>query len=68
MTQMVIFWENWSVSDMNARHNVQVVSDARLQKWLSVMPIYLCDYSTTDFGNFSEKIILELSKFNLNLT
>lgn len=57
----------WSVSDMNARHNARVISDERVQKWLSAMPIYTCDYSTTDFGNFSKKVILELSKFNLSL-
>lgn len=57
----------WSVSDMNARHNARVVVDERVQKWLSAFPIYLCDYSTTDFGNFSVKVIAELTEYNLNL-
>ena len=58
----------WSVSDMNARHNAKVVEDERVQKWLSIFPIYLCDYSTSDYCDFNTKVLEQLKEYNLSLS
>jgi hypothetical protein len=55
----------WSVSDMNAKHNSKVVSDERFSKWLSAMPIYLCDYSTASYKDFNKTAIAKIVEYNL---
>lgn len=57
----------WSVSDMNARNNAAVASDERFSKWLSVTPVYLCDYSTSDYKDFNKTAIEKIKQYNLGL-
>lgn len=57
---------NWSILKMAKDLNKQLVKDeTRFKNWLSVMPIFMTDYTTSRYGNFNElanKYILEYNE------
>ena len=57
----------WSVSDMNAKNNAKIIKNENFTEWISVMPVYLCDYSTTNYKNFNKTAMEKLKEYNLSL-
>ena len=68
LTNAKIFrsFANWSVLEMARKLNKELVKDeVRFKNWLSVMPIFMTDYTTSRSGNFNElanKYILEYNQ------
>ncbi len=58
---------SWSLIDKAAKHNEIIVNNPNFQLWLSKMPVYLCDYTTSNVGDFNNKANAQILQFNLSL-
>lgn len=58
---------SWSLIDKAAKHNEIIVNNQNFKLWLSKMPIYLCDYATSNIGDFNNKANAQIMQFNLSL-
>lgn len=58
---------SWSLIDKAAKHNEIIINNQSFKLWLSKMPIYLCDYSTSNVGDFNNKANTAIMQFNLSL-
>ena len=59
---------NWSVLEMARKLNKALVKDEeRFKDWLSVMPIFMTDYTTSTSGNFNELANKYIYEYNQTL-
>ena len=57
----------WSLLNKAKKHNVQILNDGRFDKWLSHMPILLCDFSTSANGDFNKSANEKIISYNQDL-
>lgn len=57
----------WSLLDMAAKHNIALLENENFDKWLSAMPIFVCDFSTSTDGDFNAKINEKILNYNKKL-
>lgn len=58
---------SWSLLDMAADFNPKLAAHEDFQKWLSVMPIFMVDYSDSNKDDFSDKVVEKINLYNQSL-
>lgn len=54
----------WSLLNKAKKHNVQILNDDRFDKWLTHLPILLCDFSTSANDDFNKAANEKIISFN----
>lgn len=57
----------WSLLNMAKKHNANMLKSPNFDKWLDKMPIYSCDYSTSNYNNFNTRVNEIILEHNINL-
>lgn len=60
-------FSGWSLLDMAATHNLNMLNSKNFDNWLDKMPVYMCDFSTSAYGDFNNRINAKILAHNLNL-
>lgn len=66
-TEPITFVTSWSLLNLAKHHNYKVLKLDNIDTILNNLPIYMCDYSTTNYNNFNADIIEKLKERNINL-
>ena len=63
-------WETagmWSLVRYAKKHNAEMIENPSFDGWMQVMPIVLCDFVTTESGDFNKNINEKIMAYNRNL-
>ncbi len=61
------FWETagaWSLVNKAKKHNLQILENPHFDSWMEVLPIVLCDFSTSASGGFNQKVNEKIAAYN----
>jgi hypothetical protein len=56
---------SWSLLDIAETHNIEILHNPNFEEWLTVMPIYMVDYSDASYGDFNNIANAKINAFNL---
>lgn len=57
----------WSLLNMAKKHNANMLTHPNFAKWLDKMPIYMCDYTTSNYKDFNKRVNEIIYEHNINL-
>ncbi|MCL2630620.1 MAG: hypothetical protein FWD49_03745 [Firmicutes bacterium] len=55
---------DWTLLNRAQKHNQELLNHKDFNAWLSVMPIFMCDFSDSQKGNFNKLVIEKINQFN----
>lgn len=58
---------NWSLLHQAKYHNASLLGSKEIDYIINAMPIYMCDYTTSDYDDFNNRIIEKLFQRNIKL-
>ena len=67
-SNVVYTFFTWSILSHNGNHNVALLNHENFLDWLSVMPIFMVDFSDSPVGNFNVYVVDAINEFNRSLS